>query len=362
MSQTLNVNASGIYSVTVTDSLGCSTTDSIDVTLNPPAIAGNISVSGGDTILCGNEYAWFYSNGHSGNVLWWVMDTMNWVWMPFSSGDTVDFGITPNGISGYYQFLITTINGSCPPDTADILTVEMRSSPEPTLPTDGIYCTGGFFIDAGYAGLQHLWNDNSTSQFLQINSSGTYFVTVTDSVTGCSGSDTANYVVPIPIVVTFNPMPDTICMSDPPFLLTGSPAGGIFAGFGVNGNMYDPALASPGTWMIQYYVMDSINCAFWDADTITILACVGIVESSDSPMKIYPNPAYETLTLEISFDEYSVEILDAQCRLVTADLHAQDKLAIDVQNLECGLYFIRVTETGSGEVRYTQFVKSNSDE
>lgn len=354
--QTISPVSSGTYFVTVTDSNGCATTDSVDVTLNPPAIAGVISISGGDTMLCGNEYAWFYSNGHSGTVLWWVMDTMNWVWMPFHSGDTVDFGYAPNGISGYYQFLITVVNGNCPPDTADIFTVEMHSSPEPVLPNDALVCAGGFTIDAGYSGMNHLWSTGDTTQLLQINNSGTYYVTVTDS-TGCFGSDTVNYTIPLPIAVTIGSLPDSVCSSDAALILTGSPSGGVFSGTGVAGSLFSPALAGAGVWPVTYLITDSVGCPFAAEEFVTVLPCVGIQEETTSPLLIFPNPVSDVLNAEIFNGDNVVQVIDSRGRIVMQEFISSNEafLQINATNLVEGIYTLKIT--GSNGIRLARFSK-----
>jgi hypothetical protein len=356
-SQFFNAQNSGIFTVTVTDSIGCASTDSVSVTLHAPSVSGAISISGGDSALCGNEYVWFYSSGHSGIVLWWVMDTMNWVWMPFHSGDTVDFGITPNGINGYYQFLITTVNGNCPPDTADIFTVEMHSSPVVSLPNDGLACFSGFSLDAGYPGLQHMWNDGSTSQYHQIDSSGTYFVTVTDT-TGCFGTDTVTYFIPPQITVALGSLPDTVCSSDGALLLSASPGGGVFSGQGVAGNVFDPSIAGQGLWSITYEITDSSGCVFADEVFITVENCVGIFSATNSALNIFPNPASDYILLEGLSKTSSVEILNMNGEVVSArnKVAATQQMQIDLDGLADGVYILRVNT--SDKYSYHRFVKA----
>lgn len=349
--QSLSVASSGLYFVTVTDSLGCSTTDSIQVTLNDPAVAGIISISGGDTMLCGEEYAWFYSTGHSGSVIWWVMDTLNWVWMPFGTGDTIDFGNVPNGINGFYQFLITTVNGNCPPDTADIFTVEMHSSPVVALPNDGLVCSSGFSIDAGYSGLQHLWNNGSTSQFQQIDSSGTYYVTVSDT-NGCFGSDTVHFTIPPQIVVVLNALSDTVCLIDAPLVLSGTPQGGTFSGMGVSGNIFDPSQAGPGAWNVYYLVTDSLGCTFGDDQVVSVENCVGLQETNTPFIHVYPNPSNDFIAIEGMVEGSKIEIIDLQGKasFVESVTSPQGKNRIDVNFLADGLYFIRITDHDNSTV------------
>src|ERR1044071_4212145 len=72
-SQVISADSSGVYFVTVTDTAGCSSSDTVIVTLNTPSAAGTIYLGGGDTILCGNENTVFYIGPHDGYVVWWAV-------------------------------------------------------------------------------------------------------------------------------------------------------------------------------------------------------------------------------------------------------------------------------------------------
>ncbi|MCC7332846.1 MAG: hypothetical protein IT232_09580, partial [Flavobacteriales bacterium] len=64
------------------------------------------------------------------------------------------------------------------------------NNPEVNLGADAGYCAGTpFTLDAGNAGSSYLWSDNSSNQTLDVTTSGTYSVTVTDG-NGCIGKDT----------------------------------------------------------------------------------------------------------------------------------------------------------------------------
>src|SRR5690554_1888607 len=63
------------------------------------------------------------------------------------------------------------------------------------LGNDTSFCDNNpILLDAGnFPGATYLWNDNSTNQTLQVNTSGQYYVTVIAN--GCVGTDTINITV-----------------------------------------------------------------------------------------------------------------------------------------------------------------------
>ncbi|MBW6497787.1 MAG: choice-of-anchor D domain-containing protein [Bacteroidales bacterium] len=69
----------------------------------------------------------------------------------------------------------------------------------------------------------------------------------------------------------------TVCENDLPFALSaGSPAGGVFSGNGVSGNIFDPLLAGPGSHSITYTFMEE-SCQFIIMVQPALTASVSIV-------------------------------------------------------------------------------------
>jgi hypothetical protein len=89
---------------------------------------------------------------------------------------------------------------------------------------------------------------------------------------GNSCSDTAyqNIVVnPLPLV--FFTITDTICFSGADLTLTfGAPAGGIYSGTGITGNIFSPSTAGSGNHVITYAYTDANGCAAQAEDSIYV--------------------------------------------------------------------------------------------
>lgn len=251
----LNGIAAGTYTVTVTDNLGCTVTNTVVVT-EPTAITssntqtdilcngGNngdamVSASGGTP---GYTYSWssggtaaMESGLMAGTYTATITDlngctnqqvftiTQPTALLTAASGsssvcpnDTAMLvGTAMGGTPGYsylwlpmntsgstatdvpsgtttYTLVVTDANGCSDSSTT---TVAVNVPPTVNLGADTTVCLG-MFLDAQNPGSTYLWNDNSTLQQLGVTATGTYFVTVTD-INGCSASDTINVGVDV---------------------------------------------------------------------------------------------------------------------------------------------------------------------
>ncbi|MBK8245698.1 MAG: DUF3494 domain-containing protein [Saprospiraceae bacterium] len=170
----INVNTGGTYSVTVTDPSGCISICNKSLIVNPLpdcTITGNGSIcSGQPTQLCaplvtGNSYLW--NTGSTSNCI------------TVSSAGVYTVTVTRRGCSS-----------TC--------TKTVVVSPNPICTITGVspICAGGssLFCAPVGAGYSYIWNNGSTTRCITINTSGNYIVTVTDAL-GCTSSCSKSLVV-----------------------------------------------------------------------------------------------------------------------------------------------------------------------
>ncbi len=164
--QTLEVTQTGLYEVTVTNAEGCSATDQIAVS-ETPLLQPNID---GEDAFC---------EGQTTNLS--VDDLYNqYLW---SNGAT-DPTIVINQ-PGDYSITVIDSNGC---EGSDSLGVSVNALPTPSITGSDTLCADAFGTVDGGGGFQsYLWSDNSTQQLLDIDSPGTYSLTVTDD-NGCEGN------------------------------------------------------------------------------------------------------------------------------------------------------------------------------
>ncbi len=260
LGQKITVTKSGKYSVTVTNTSGCTGTQSIDVTVNANpiiAIDGLKSICDGDStklsvLPAQSTYIWspnpattkdifakavgVYSvtatdaNGCSGtastsiskvNDLTPTIDAKK----VFCEGDTLHL-VASAGYGGYTwsngdktatsiitkggTYVVTVNNGAC--KGRDSVTVTMNLKPVIKITKDTAVCEGNEVVlkaDAGAAIYQ--WSNKENKPIINVDTTGNYIVTVT--INGCVSRDSVKVTVnpvPKPALIA----PSTICIGE----------------------------------------------------------------------------------------------------------------------------------------------------
>jgi predicted outer membrane repeat protein len=178
--RSISVSSSGAYIIKVTDTLGCSNRDTINVMVNPLPVV-NI---GNDTAICDGSTLVLNAQNTGSTYLWNTGATTQTIAV-LSAGD--------------YNVRVTDAN-SCA--KADTITVGINLSPNVNLGSDTAICDGiTLIIDAQNTGDTYLWNTGAISQTIGVTTTGDYRVTVTDPGNGCFRSDTIHVTVnPLPVV------------------------------------------------------------------------------------------------------------------------------------------------------------------
>ncbi|MDF1694812.1 MAG: Ig-like domain-containing protein [Saprospiraceae bacterium] len=174
MAQTKSVNTTGVYTVTVTDSNGCTSTASTTVTddLTPP-----VPDAGSDQEICDGESANLTATGG-----------ISYAW---SNGiNTASQTVSPVATTTY-TVTVTAANG-CTAD--DNVTITVNPLPTASAANDGpITCSlPNVTLSALPLGMVYSWSSGGSGQTTTVSTSGTYMVTVTDT-NGCTS--TASTVV-----------------------------------------------------------------------------------------------------------------------------------------------------------------------
>ncbi len=161
-------------------------------------------------------------------------------------------------------------------------------------------------------------------------------------VNGCMSTVTETIVVHAAPVVTFATIPDH-CVSYSPYTLMAQPAGGVFTGPGVSGDIFTPATAGVGTWTITYDYTDGNGCSGQALQTVNVDGCVGLFENNKIEYAIYPNPAQGNFTIvsEMEFD--AIELRDINGRLIQS---INSNELVNISKLSSGVYFIEMNHEG----------------
>jgi len=165
--QTIVANQTNIFSVTVTDSIGCEGYDVVDLEVFPKP---NVTLT--DTVLC--EGATFLFNAGGGAA--------SYVWHDGSTGQLYAMDTV-----GTVSVTVTSFFGCTNSATASITAVVANPTPNITSTSSLAPVT----LDAGSGYISYLWNNNATTQTISVSVPGSYTCSVTD-INGCKGSGSKN--------------------------------------------------------------------------------------------------------------------------------------------------------------------------
>lgn len=260
-SRQISVTRAGTYSVTVTDSLGCTAQGAVELRVNPlpqPVIDGPPQFCQGDSIV--------------------LRVTQPFAQYQWSTGATTRQITVRTG--GTFRVTVTDTNG-CTGDT--IFTVRMNPRPNPRITGDLEICDDErSVLDAGAGYATYLWSTGKTTRMIDVRDPGPYWVEVTDS-NGCKGADTVN--------LTVHPLPDPNIIASKLRFCDGDSAQLVVLDTGVNaGASWRWSTGETGLSIIVR------TAGLYHVEVMTPFGCI----AADSVMiQVDPNPA-PTITISPS--------------------------------------------------------------
>ena len=217
----------GTYTVTATATRNlsgtiCTATDtkSVQVTVNAP-VAGTLNVVGNTTICAGNSTTLTASiTGNTG--------TMAYAWSPATGLDaTSGAQVTANPTATTtYTVTATATVGTCTTSTTKQVTVTVNQIPTVAITGNTTFCQGNtetLSATSGYA--QYLWSNGSRNASIDVTTSGSYSVTVTNN-SGCQNNASVTVtVLPVPATPTATSVNNTSCASPNGSITVTAPTG-----------------------------------------------------------------------------------------------------------------------------------------
>lgn len=318
------------YIVTGTDADGCTSTDTITVTVNllPTVTASSNAVN--DAVCDGNTI--ILTGGGAVNYSWDNSVIDGTAFTPASTNTYTVTGTDANGCSNTATIMVTV-------------------NPLPTVMVNSAtICAGTATTLTASGATTYSWTpsgtlSSGTGATVTATPTGTTTYTVTGTQSGCSNTATA--------IVTVNQAPNTalilpvsmLCVYNNPITLTGgSPAGGTYSGNGVASGSFDPAAAGLGTQTITYSYTDGNGCTGSSTNTINVDACLGVEEETTSTLQAYPNPNTGLFTLSVNGQDQltDIKIVDAQGKAIAFELTKTDvsNYSINMTNAVRGIYFL----------------------
>ena len=385
------------YQVDMVDSLGCASTHTVTVTVNPIPVGSILN----DTTVCagaclnlpvsgGSSYAWFASANLSsqtssnpqtcatGSELYtcvvsdqgcsdtvsvqvnrsalpvlsisndtlicpgdsaslWAGGADSYTWSPSNSLNDPN---TANPFAFPTQTTTYQVSGadSLGCSGSESVVVSVYSLPQIwSSATDNICIGDSVLLDAGnYQSFQ--WSTGDTTQSIYAPSAGAYTVTVTNQ-NGCEITD--NLTLVQRALPNVNLGPDTMVCLNHNFQLN--------AGFGQSAYLWNTSatsqsitVTSSGTYSVL--VTSSHGCQNSDTVEVTVSPCTGLAEQgTELVIQIFPNPARTQLTVAAPSSEAldQIELLDALGRVVYQHTNPSSVHRISVAHLAPGLYTVR---------------------
>lgn len=170
--QSIDVTQDGYYSVILTNTAGCTSGDTIQITFN----AAPIVYLGADADYCLSHTL----NAFASNA--------SYVWSDLSVQPSLQ--VTASG--QYFVAVTNTVTNCVSRDTINLV---INPLPVVNLGNDTVLCSyQSVLLESGVSGANYVWNTTETTQDITVTNTGLYSVEVTD-VNGCSNSDEINVLV-----------------------------------------------------------------------------------------------------------------------------------------------------------------------
>ncbi|MFN8285574.1 MAG: Ig-like domain-containing protein [Chitinophagales bacterium] len=274
------VTSNVTYTLTVTDSLGCTNSDNVTIGLRPLPIADAgtpvaITACSGDSAVLGG------SPTASGTV-----GPYTYSWTPPFGPPTLSSTTTANPVIkqlGSTTQLCVTVTDSfgckatdCVPVTVLPNTVFAEAGVVGSLCSNVNGCVtlgGAPAATGGQPPYTYNWfggvSDSLVSNPQACPLTTTTYTLIVADGNGCQASDTVRVTVNQPTEASISGLGTQYCINSGNVVMTGIPSGGTFSGPGVSGNVFQPSFIGAGTWCVKYtYTNPTTGCT--DDTTICV--------------------------------------------------------------------------------------------
>ncbi len=340
--QQINQLLAGSYSVTMTDSKGCSKQKSTQVEdATDEGISTSVSAM---PTFCSYDV---------GEAFIGVMSGAPPYQYQWSNGDTISF--IENLAAGTYTVSVTDVNGC---STVDTLLISDQGLPVETPMfsyTPCGYTSGTATIDptAGTPPYQFQWSTGETTQMVDSLAGGTYTATVTDA-TGCSGTGMAYvYSDGNPILIQLIGIK---CFNKIAAFTHGAPALYPDLSWSLNDTL-DKIISGQGTdsievqWgstghkiVIAYHGINGVSCGGYGFK-FDVFVCADTNEPSLAAAIVSPNPFSDFLQIEFPVGlprETEAVLTDVSGRIVLEKRLDDAAERLSTANIPAGIYFLEI--------------------
>jgi alpha-tubulin suppressor-like RCC1 family protein len=283
--QSTTINSAGSYTVTVTNSNGCTAVSApFAVVLNPVPAVPVVQPASATTFCAG------------GSVVLNIANTSGAVTYQWKKGAAIINGATGSSYTatttGNYTVVATNASGCSETATAvDVIVTTFPSAPVITAPSSASVCSPGSVTLTATGAANYVWSGTNTSNTNTATTnynSGTYTITVSTTVNGCTA-------VSAPLIFTVQALPTVAAISGVLSVCTGSVTeltnatpGGVWSSDNtgvatINSYGIVSGIAA-GTATISYAVTNANNCVTIVTALVMVNALPVIATSGNSPV------------------------------------------------------------------------------
>lgn len=332
--------AAGVYTVTITDSIGCKLTTSIVVNDSGSA---SLSINAIEHVICGGD-----STGGTNISVSLGAPPFTYEWDNGQSNQNLE-----NAPAGNYTLTVTDDNGCKSIIQTEILAENALM--QLFFNTRGNYCQGQSagkaqaIVSGGLKPYSFNWSTSDTTEWLEELAAGTYSLTVTDSL-GCTSDNKVTISQGIPLFVQLDSVfwdttNNFIAESDvfisayggtPPFQYLW------------NDSIITQDLINVPIDTYHLHMTDQLGCAINFAYILEngpagIHTTLGPNEQS---LKIFPNPVYPGHIVQIEGARLplTAEILDENGRSI---ILYKNRTELPIPMIQSGTYILRIKDKSS---------------
>jgi len=321
---TFNLSTTTTFNVTGTDSNGCTNTDDITVTINssPQLTTGN-----NVTICANNAPVQLTAISNEGGLVY--------LWSTGASTQQISVNT-----SAIYSATATNTFGCSSSDSVQVI---VNALPGVTLGQDQSVCSNDLpailNAQSSATGLVYEWSTNQSTQQIQVNSSGTYSVTITDG-NGCESTDAvAVQTLSSPNVNAGQDV--TVCENNFPVTLNAT-GNGSQVEWSTGAQTPTITVANAGTYIVTTTAQN--GCQASDSVIVSSDPCANLDEQNNG-ISIYPNPTQSTIVILNKTDQplqYFLRTVEGKV-IAQGELDSNsEKTSLDLSNLSNGAYLIHV--------------------
>ncbi|MCC6690688.1 MAG: T9SS type A sorting domain-containing protein, partial [Bacteroidia bacterium] len=218
-------------------------------------------------------------------------------------------------------------------------TINITSTPNASI------CAGNSVTLNANGAVIYNWSTSATTQsIVQSPSVTTTYSVVGTAANSCTSSAQVTITVNAKPTVSLSAASNTACLMGGPVTLTGSPAGGVYSGPNVSGNILNPT--ATGTFSPVYsYTNASTGCSNSATTNIVVSVCTDIVSQSAKSafLKVYPNPNFGTFTIETGNELVkTIELTDITGRIILTQTTDSNTIQMNIYELANGVYHVRI--------------------